>query len=175
MRIQKTKVYKFDELSEQAKQKAIEKLWDVNVDYEWWDLTYEDAERIGLKISEFDLGRASYVKGDFMWSAEETAEAILKEHGEHYRTLETAKNYLAARTALVIEWSDGKKTNAVAEGNELAFDYDCDELDNDFLYALCEDYRIMLQNEYDYLTSEEQIIEAIQANEYEFTEDGEMI
>jgi predicted transcriptional regulator len=33
----------------------------------------------------------------------------------------------------------------------------------------------MLQKEYEYLTSEEAIIETIEANEYEFTEKGEMI
>ena len=50
-------VYKFDELDESTKQAAIEKLWDINVDYEWWEFTYEDAANIGLKITEFDLDR----------------------------------------------------------------------------------------------------------------------
>jgi len=60
MRTIETTVYKFDELSDEAKQQSIENLYDLNVDYEWWDCTYEDAENIGLKISEFDLDRASY-------------------------------------------------------------------------------------------------------------------
>ena len=32
--IKKTKVYKFDELPEDGKEKAIENLYDINVDYE---------------------------------------------------------------------------------------------------------------------------------------------
>ena len=32
----------------------------------------------------------------------------------------------------------------------------------------------MLRNEYEYLTSEEAVIESIRANEYEFTEDGKL-
>jgi hypothetical protein len=52
---------------------------------------------------------------------------------------------------------------------------DTEDIDANFLRSLLEDYRIMLQKEYEYLTSEETIIETIEANEYEFTEKGEMI
>lgn len=175
MRVIETKVYKFGELSDDAKKKVIEKLWDLNVDYEWWENVYEDAKRIGLEITEFDLDRGSYVHGEFIWSAEETAEEILKEHGKQCETFTTALNYLESRSALVHKYSDGIEIDRVAEGNEHEFDDECDELDRDFLKSLCEDYRIILSKEYDYLTSEEAIIESIQANEYEFTEHGESI
>ena len=46
------------------------------------------------------------------------------------------------------------------------------DIEDDFLKSLCEDYRILLQHQYEYLTSEEVIIETIEANEYEFTQDG---
>ncbi len=52
-----------------------------------------------------------------------------------------------------------------------------EELENDedeFLKELLEDYRIILQKEYEYQTSEEAIIGTIEANEYEFTQDGKM-
>lgn len=39
-----------------------------------------------------------------------------------------------------------------------------DDLDNEFLHNLLEDYRIMLNKEYDYLTSCEAIVESIDAN-----------
>jgi hypothetical protein len=45
-------------------------------------------------------------------------------------------------------------------------------LEDEFLKTLCEDYRIILSREYDYLTSEAAIIETIEANEYEFKADG---
>ena len=31
---------------EEVKEKAIEKNWDINVDYVWWDCTYDDAKTI---------------------------------------------------------------------------------------------------------------------------------
>ena len=40
-----------EKLSDKAKQKAIEKFYDINVDYDWWDSVYEDAKNIGLKIT----------------------------------------------------------------------------------------------------------------------------
>lgn len=43
----------FDELSESAKEHALNRLGDINVDQGWWDFTYEDAENIGLEITSF--------------------------------------------------------------------------------------------------------------------------
>ena len=48
---------------------------------------------------------------------------------------------------------------------EIFFDDLADEL-NGYLYQ-------KLMNQYEYLISDEAIIETIEANEYEFTEDGE--
>jgi hypothetical protein len=45
-------------------------------------------------------------------------------------------------------------------------------MEGEFLKSLLEDYRIILSKEYDYLTSRESIIETIEANEYEFDENG---
>lgn len=54
MRTVRTKVYKFNELSKTAKEKAIESFYDINMDYDWWDSVYEDfsmfCETIGLTI-----------------------------------------------------------------------------------------------------------------------------
>ena len=169
-----TKVYSFAELSDEAKENAIQNLYDINVNYEWWDCEFEDAKTVFLKITEFDLDRNRHCKGQFIESAEETAEAILREHGESCETYQTAKNYLDERTALVAKYSDGIKTDEVAEDNEYDFDNDCDELDNEFLRSILEDYSIMLQKQYEYLCSEKVIIETIEANEYEFTEDGKL-
>ena len=42
--IKETKVYPFDELSDEAKKIVLEKLWNINVDYEWWDNVFEEIE-----------------------------------------------------------------------------------------------------------------------------------
>jgi len=38
-----TPVFKFDQLSDEAKKRAIEKNYDWNTDHEWWDAVYDDA------------------------------------------------------------------------------------------------------------------------------------
>ena len=189
MRKIETVVYKFDELSDEAKQKAIENLYALNVDHEWWDGTYEDAENIGLKITAFDLGRASYVKGSFTQSALDVAKRIIEEHGEQCGTYQSAKDYMAEYEKLIVEQcQDEADMLCVPLDYDKYFgriyypeeyysqdEIDTEDIDTEFLRSLCEDYRIILQNEYEYLTSEEAIVESIQSNEYEFTEEGELI
>ena len=157
MRIKRTetKVYPFDELSDEAKEKAIGGLRDINVDNEWWDSIYEDAKNVGIKITEFDIGRGNYCRGT-VDDAIDTARAILKEHGDSCETWQTAKDF----------------HDAVAKDGEDTADFE--NLCLEFKYSLLEDYRIMLQKEYEYLSSEDAIVEAIEANEYEFTEDGKL-
>ena len=178
MRTIETVVYKFDELSDEAKQKAIDKNLYLNVDEGWWDGTYEDATNTGLKITAFDLGRASYVKGKFTLPALDVAKAIIAEHGEQCGTYQTAKDYMAEYNRLVVEQCQEDADRLYSEFAaeiDLSWDIDTEDIDAEFLRSLCEDYRIILQNEYEYLTSEEAIIESIEANEYEFTAKGEMI
>jgi hypothetical protein len=169
-----TKVYKFDELSDEAKEKAIENLCDINMDTDWYESTYEDAENIGLKITGFDLDRMN-CDGSFLSSASECAENIKADHGKTCETYKDAVLFLEHWNALVEKYSDGVNKNSVTEENVYEFDGYADELENEFLKDLCEDYRIMLQHELDYQTSKEAIIETIQCNEYEFTEDGNLI
>lgn len=54
MRTIKTTVYTFDELSDEAKQSAIDNNRDINIDYEWWDYIYNDTIEIG-KILGIDI------------------------------------------------------------------------------------------------------------------------
>jgi hypothetical protein len=174
MRTIRIKLYKFSELSESAKQKAIEKFADINVNSDWWDSVYEDAEDIGLKITGFDIDRGSYCKGDFIEYAQDCANKIIAEHGEVCATYKTASQFLKDYKELVAKFSDGIDIDEVEEDNEYEFDNEADELEEEFRKSILEDYRIMLQNEYEYLTSEAAIIETIEVNEYEFTIDGKM-
>jgi len=167
-------VFEFSELSEDAKQKALENNYDVNVDSDWWDCTYEDAENICLKITGFDIDRGNYCKCNFTESAEETANLIIENHGQNCETYKDAEKYLENRAELVKKYSDGINTDIVAEDNEYDFDNDCDELDSEFLKTISEDYLSMLRKEYEYLTSEESIIETIEANDWTFLADGTM-
>lgn len=172
MRIKETKVYSFAELSESAKETAVSNLANINTEYEWWDSEYEDAAQVKLKLTEFDLDRNRHCKGNFIEDAEDTAIEIIKQHGASCETHETATQYLKDRKDLVKKYSDGVNTDVVFEDNDYEFDQECDELNAEFLKSILEDYSIILQKQCDYLTSEEAIVETIEANNYEFTEDG---
>jgi hypothetical protein len=165
-------LYTFDELSDEAKEKALEECRDINVCFDWWEFIYEDAERIGLKIQSFDLDRRRHATGKFIESAFDCASKIIKEHGEKCETYKTAKAFLSDWAELVTKYSDGINTQEVCEDNEYEFDQEADELESEFLKSILEDYSISLQNEYEYLYEDEAVRETIEANEYEFTEEG---
>jgi len=170
-----TTLYKFNELTDDAKETAIDNLRFVNVEHgDWWNSTFEDAKEIGLKITSFDLDRRRGADGEFIDSAEHCASLIIKNHGEMCETYKTAQSYLSDRNGLVSQYSDGENTSVVTEENEYDFDKECDELDAEFLKSILEDYSIILQNESEYLTSDEAVQDTIEANDYEFTEDGEL-
>lgn len=174
-------VYEFDELSEKGKDNALRILWDINVDYRWWDFILVDAQNIGLKIEEFDLDRGSFVKGQFTIDSVQVAKEIIKSHGKGTESYKDAKWYLRTYGRGLRLWiKDTKELQGCQSMEEWSqsytySDYVNEDLEADFLYRLCEDYRITLQMEHDYLTSEETIIESIKANEYEFFENGELV
>jgi len=176
MRVETTSrtLYNFDELPEDIQEKAIEKLSSLNVYHEWWDSIYEDAERVFFKIPAFDIDRASYVTAEFMQSARDTAEKICEEHGKDCETVKTAKEFLDKLNPLE------KKAEIEADKDDydynmvLEFENKIEDLEKQFKHSLQEDYRIILTKEYEWLTSEEQIIESIKANEYEFDKDGNL-
>lgn len=157
MRIKRTetKVYPFDELSDGSKEKAVAELQEINFSYDWWENVFEDAKNVGIMIGEFDIERGNYCRGTID-DAIDTARAILKEHGDSCETWQTAKDF---------------HDTVAKDGEETA---DFKDLCEEFTYSILEDYRILLQKEYEYLVSEETIIETIKANEYEFTEDGKL-
>jgi hypothetical protein len=170
---QETKVityYKFDELSDRAKQNAIDKLRDINVDYDWWDYVYDDAETIGVKITGFDIGRGSYCEMEFQDSRVGVAELILKNHGEMCDTYKLAKTFLEDMGKAMPDNYDELEYD-----EQVKIDDAVDELKDEFENTLSGEYLSMLRQEYEYLTSDEGIIETIECNEYEFDADGDML
>lgn len=165
-------VYGFDELAEKMQDKVVERLSDINVDHDWWCFTYADAEAVGLKITEFDLYRQG-IRGEWIEEPIAAATRILAEHGDDCETHKTAQEFLdgveeARRVVSQALIDDEDDENEYAFEDSGVYEDLCDE----FLRALCEDYRIILQHEYDYLTSREVIVETIRVNEYEFLADG---
>jgi len=173
MRIKETKLFQFNELSDEAKETAIQSCCEFNIDHDWWDCTYDDAKNVGLKLTSFDLDRNRHCEGQFYVDASTTAFDITKEHGKDCETFQTATNFIA-ESAKLLETIPEKLDDDGYDDNEYDREQAQDELDADFLKSILEDYSIMLQKECEYLQSEEAIIETIEANEYEFTEDGQL-
>lgn len=168
MRTVRTKVYSFNELSNEAQQKAIANLCDINVNFDWWQSTYDDASNIGLKITSFELDRNRNATGEFLLSACEVAQNIFNNHGENCETYKTAQKFIEVWQPIFDNYMDENSENY--ESQEL--ENDLQQLEDNFLNELVEDYSIILQNESEYLQSDEAIKETILANDYEFTKDG---
>lgn len=175
MRTIETQVFTFDELSEEAKKKAINGLSSINLDHEWWDFVYEDAKNVGIKIDGFDTGRSWEINLEFISSAYESASKMMKEHGEMCDTYKTSAQFVKDWDELVGKYSDGVNTSVVADDNEYEFDKEADELEKEFIKSIGHDWLTILRNEEEYRYSEEAVIETINANEYEFTEEGELV
>jgi hypothetical protein len=175
MRTIETTVFTFDELSDEAKDKALEKLRHVNVDCDWWEFIYMDAENVGIKITHFDTGRGWDIGLKFIGSAYDTAQKIMKEYIETCEKFKTAKQFVKDWSELVAEHSDGIKLDEVDDDKEYEFDIAADELEKEFTKSIGHDFLTMLQKEEEYLTSDEVVIETILANEYEFTEEGKTV
>lgn len=157
-------LYTFEELSDKAKENARD-WYRQGFDYEWWDGVYEDAAQIGLKITGFDFGRSREITGDFTESAQTVVDNIKANHGYQTETYKTAVGFegILTKTETFVE------SDEETEYQEEVEDEDAIE---DFRKALLEDYLIMLDHEWDYLNSDEQVDESIMANEYEFTKNG---
>jgi len=166
------KVYKFNELSESAQDKAIENLYDINIDYEWWDFIYDEANQLGFRIKSFD----DYsIEIDIIENCEVIARNIIKNHGESCSTYIEATAYLKQLNNLNLKyWFPEDAPIEDIDTNEYDFETGKDQLDNDFICTLKSEYLSMLEKDYEYLTSHEAIIETIEANDYDFTEDGKL-
>ena len=169
MRTIETKLYKFNELPEDIKEKALDNMRHLNIHDKWWDFLEEDMSEINLKLDSFDIDRGSFCKLEFIDSAESTAHLIETNHGESCDTFIETKLYLKDRDKLINNWPKDENNDL---DNVYELDQELDELDSDYLKEIQSCYLITLRKEYEYLSSDESIKENIECNEYEFTKEG---
>lgn len=171
MKTKTIEIYEFDELSESAQDRALDNIRTINNDYEWWDSIYEDAKDAGIILESFDLDRNRHAKGYFSNGAEGCAHLIIDNHGETCETYKTATVYLADRDKLI----ESAPIDADGEFEDVnALDSNLNDLDTDFLQSILEDYSMVLQREYEYLGSKENLLEVIACNEYTFNVNGQL-
>lgn len=176
MRIIETEVYAFDELSDDVKENAINNLREINVNYDWWYCTYETFIELGISIKHFDLGRKSEIDIDLYYSHDEVARNIIYTFGENGLRA-NAEYFIEQRDKLVKELGEGNEIDgySVKEGNEEEFDERVETIEEFYFNGLERDILYWLRCEYEYLMSDEAIIDTIEANEYEFTKEGKLI
>ena len=156
--------YSYKELEGKAKERAMQWLIEGSYYTGYCEHANEDAKSIGLKITSSDVDRNRHAKGEFIGTALETAEAILKEHGKVCETYKTAERYLPS---LSVPCPADEDSYDQWETNKA-------DAEHEFLHDLLEDYSVMIQYEYEYSHSEEYASDVAAANDYQFDEDGKI-
>ena len=197
MRVAEIELYTFDELPEPAKEHAREWYRTKCLDYDWWDCVYGDAKTIAGKMgididniyfsgfwSQGDgasfTGSYRYAKGALKSVKEYAPEdeelhriagglqSIQKRYFYSLRASITngaGSNYYSHNGTMHIEAWDARRSGYADVGNAEGELADLMRSFSDWIYQ-------QLREEYEFLVSNEQVDEAICANEYEFTEDG---
>lgn len=141
-------LYSFNELTKDGQNKALSNLYDINTYNGWDDFIFEDAKTVGLEIKEYEFlhGSATDIVIDFIGEADNTARLIIENHGPGTETFKAAKAFLDSKMGELQQWK--------------------------FIDRLAVLYLEMFKSNYDHYTSDEAIIETIEANEYYFDEKG---
>jgi hypothetical protein len=176
-------VYKFSELSDSAKEKAIQDLYDINIDYAWHEFSYEhfieQLNEVGLDCEKFyfSLDRDYYIEPVKLrfTDVEKFIKAKVDEKVKK-SLIEIADLYLTTacfsrHNKPVVE----SYAHTLIKHQRLnkAIDSLVERAD-EAIHSMLNDFLSQLQKEYDYLTSEEAIIETIEANDYDFSENGKL-
>jgi len=185
------KTYKFDELSEEAKERAIEDNQEINMDCSR-DMVYEVREEFVSAVKEkfgidldmdsvvFDIGRGGY----FGVTSDGLNRAISYEFGvEEIDIPDKVGFYLIDRGGGINTPSNTEKGRA--DVLEYSDEEELDELEKsviqkriydivDEIIDLCGKYYVYCQKIEQEPFTEEAIIETLKINEYDFKENGEM-
>ena len=176
------KAYKFDELSEAAKKRALNAFRDINVEFNWYEDTFDTirtaGKLLGLEIGDihFDAYLYCIFDADYEY-ARGAAKAIQVEfpratdlHDVARKLQDLQKRHFYSLSCAVTKGRSMNYYRCFRFGE----DYECKDL-GDIIDDFARWARILLRDEYKYLTSDEAIQEAIEANEYEFTEEGKLV
>lgn len=198
MRTIRTKVYSFSELSKAAQDKAISQFSDINVDYDWWESTYENLKELCKTIGiEVDLKKTYFSGFSHQGSGSaftahiyvsECLKAIKGEKWKEYAPSDKLEFYPVTDNMLRLCHLCSCSIETANRESSVKISFDSDTYGKhpnidaviteieDFLEDVAQTinhwfYR-NLEKEYEYLTGEDAIKETIIANEYEFTIDG---
>lgn len=173
------KILKFDELNEDQKQKVIEKLSDINIHDDWADYSLTDFQEQLELLGFYDI-KISY---SGFWSQGDGASftgkfkvpSTKKELKERVKKLRLTYPRQKVFNYDSMNFTKEEKQDEILEVFRISnfYSHDCTiSADNNDLKEFARDFSReiykTLENEYNYLTSREAIIETIEANDYEF-------
>ena len=196
MRTVEKYVFEFSELSDSAKEKARDWYRQGAFDYEWWDSIYELAKTaggmLGIDIDRIYFsgfwsqgdgacfeGSYSYRKGWRKALASEFGGDLLAELtklGEQLQKAQSRVFYTGSAST--------RQSGHYQHSGCMSVSVDCDEKYGQVTFSELEDELTdvlrwfadwiygQLENEYEWLNSDEQVDESVIANGYEFNEDG---
>ena len=183
------KVFKFDELPNASKEKALEKHRDINVsDRDWWEFTYDDwiTKLAGMGYDDADIMfRGFWSQGDgasFTATVDIAKWLKYKKLGEKYfnviaayengdisaKIIRISSMYVHENTIDSEILGDTKDEMVNKQVNEI------EKLLKEDARELSEQIYKNLEKDHEYLTSDEVIAETFRANEHEFTKDGKI-
>ena len=191
-------IYTFDELSDEAKERAINDWNAEGLEYDWWEFVYSDAKEIGrlLGVTDMDInfsgfwsqgdgacftGRYAYRKGSVR-EIKDYAPMDLELHRIAEALFKAQARYFFGLTATITQGThrySHEHSVSIAVENERENNYRAAE---DVEESIAEPLRDLmrwiyrtLEKEYEYQTSDEVVTDTILANDYEFTAAGKMV
>lgn len=174
MKTIEVKLYEFEELSAEAKENAIEKNRTINVDFDWWDCTCESMKEVGVKIDSFDIYYRTI--SIIIEDSEHTASKTIEYYGEGMEVVKISKRFIADRDALIKKLGSGNDIDGYSVKEEFIDEYDeeIEYLEDEYRKEMSEEILTWLRDEYEFLQTDEAVAETLIANDFEFTEEGQI-
>lgn len=197
-RAPKAKTFAYANLSEEAQERARENCRPWQTEHEWWDCVYEDAKRVGecLGVRGDDIGFSGFCsQGDGAWITgiythrNDAVDAVKKyapQDTELHAIAEALTTFQvtmklrfgACASARLQNINQCQRIDADFDDEEVVIDKFWEEVDkplDEILSRFSQWIYKQLNAEYDYLSSDEAVVEMIEANAYTFTEHGEFV
>jgi hypothetical protein len=186
MKTIRIKVYKFNELSQDAQNKAIDKLRDINVDFDWWEPIIEGFDEIlhhqGFEDAEIYFS-GFYSQGDGLCfdakinldkfeltNQEKRISKLINNNyiDNFYIAKNSYSNHYSHEKTRYIDYYEITHENINKALNSISTHLESKRLE------YCKKFYSQLEEYYNELRSDEAIIETIEANDYDFLANGEL-
>jgi hypothetical protein len=198
--IKETEVFTFSELSDSAKEKARDWYREGNLSFDWWGSVYEmaetagkllgiDTDRKGCNSSQpaiwfsgfYHQGSFCYIEADYRYT--KGAVKAIKQEFPQDKDLHSIAERLQAEqkpcfyklgARMDCQYRNGQGVDVFHTEERYRDIGDAEEEIRGILREFSSWIYSKLEQEYEWMNSDEQVEDAILCNDYQFTEDGEI-